>query len=76
MPTSSPSFIFLEGFDWQPDDNPYTVAYRAVRRGEPVHLNVWLFPLPGKAELPTVPLWLAADLTIPLDLELTYHCRV
>jgi hypothetical protein len=77
MPTSSPSFISLDGYDWQPDDDPYTVAYRAVRHGEPVHLDVWPFPLAVGTELPTVPLWLAADLAIPLDLELTYtHCRV
>jgi len=61
-----------DGFDWQPAGDLYAVAYRVVHRGEPVYLEVWPFPLAVGAELPTVPLWLASDLAVPLDLELTY----
>jgi hypothetical protein len=50
----------------------YAVAYRVVRRGEPIHLDVWPFSLVVGSDLPTVPLWLAADLAVPLELELTY----
>lgn len=37
-----------------------------------VRLDVWPHALTVGAELPTVPLWLAADLAVPLELELTY----
>lgn len=37
-----------------------------------VRLDVWPFALAVGEELPTVPLWLAADLAVPLELELTY----
>ena len=66
-----------DGFDWQPDCYVYTVAYRMVQRGEPVVLEAWPSPLAVGAELPTIPLWLAADQVVPLDLECTYTaaCR-
>jgi hypothetical protein len=48
----------------------------AVGNGQ-VRLDVWPVPLAVGAELPTVPLRLAADLAVPLELELTYAaaCR-
>lgn len=43
----------------------------AVGNGQ-VRLDVWPHVLKVGSELPTVPLWLAADLAVPLELELTY----
>jgi hypothetical protein len=48
-------------------------AYRVVKDGSDVRLDVWPFPLAVGDALPTVPLWLAADLAVPLELELTYE---
>jgi hypothetical protein len=41
-------------------------------------LEVWLHPLSVGQSLPTLPLWLASNLAIPLDLEASYAetCRV
>ncbi|HEX4607611.1 MAG TPA: hypothetical protein VH092_05335 [Urbifossiella sp.] len=40
-------------------------------------LDAWPYPLAVGEVLPTVPLWLAPDLVVPLELELTYAaaCR-
>jgi hypothetical protein len=43
----------------------------AVGNGQ-VRLDVWPHGLAVGAELPTVPLWLAVDLAVPLELDLTY----
>jgi hypothetical protein len=68
-------------FDWQSPTDLSAVAYRtvqgttkpglAVADGR-VRLDVWPFPLAVGTGLPTVPLWLTADLAVPLELELTY----
>jgi hypothetical protein len=41
-------------------------------------LETWLHPLSVGQSLPTLPLWLAANLAVPLDLEASYAetCRV
>ena len=66
---------------WKSPTGLSAVAYRAVRErkppatpdgGLPVRLDVWPHALAIQEELPTVPLWLAADLAVPLELELTY----
>lgn len=71
---------------WKSPTGLAAVCYRTVQgtlkpglafgNGQ-VRLDVWPFPLAVGAELPTVPLWLAADLAVPLELELTYAaaCR-
>ncbi|MFO0850579.1 MAG: DUF4058 family protein [Gemmataceae bacterium] len=70
-----------EVFDWESPTGLSAVSYRtveglgdaALQTGDGrVRLDVWPFPLAVGAELPTVPLWLAADLAVPLELELTY----
>jgi hypothetical protein len=52
-------------------------AYRPVRRGERNELELWVEPLRIGAPLPTLPLWIATDVAVPLHLEATYRetCR-
>jgi hypothetical protein len=50
------------------------VSYRAVGREEESHqLEVWPAPLALGQPLPTLPLWIAADFSVPLDLEASYQ---
>src|SRR5947199_25734 len=46
--------------------------------GEQWQLETWPEPLTLGAPLPTLPLWLASNLAVPLELEPTYEetCRV
>jgi len=62
-----------EPFAWEPPTGLAAVAYRTVKRADKVRLDVWPAPLAVGTVLPTVPLWLAADLAVPLELELTYE---
>ncbi len=64
-------------FAWQSPTNLSAVAYRMIQVKESTRLEVWPNVLKLGEELPIVPLWLAADLAIPLELELTYAetCR-
>jgi hypothetical protein len=48
------------------------VSYRAVGREEGGHLLAWPSTLEVGRALPTVPLWLGADLAVPLDLEASH----
>jgi hypothetical protein len=60
----------------QEDDGPgnvYAVACRAVPPDEPGRLETWVAPLAVGALLPTLPLWLEADLAVSLDLERSYE---
>ncbi|MDX1947194.1 MAG: hypothetical protein SFU86_17470 [Pirellulaceae bacterium] len=50
----------------------YAVAYRPVRRGEADVIDTWPAPLTLGRSLPELPLWLAADLVVPVNLESTY----
>ena len=50
------------------------VSYRAVgREEEPQQLQVWPAPLALAQPLPTLPLWIAPDFSVPLDLEASYQ---
>jgi hypothetical protein len=53
------------------------VSYRAVGREADGQLQAWPAALEIGRPLPTVPLWLAADLAVPLDLEASHTtaCR-
>jgi hypothetical protein len=53
------------------------VAYRGVRVKDKDRLDAWPYAIGLGEPLPTVPLWLSADLAVPLELELTYAnaCR-
>jgi len=51
-----------------------TVSYRAVGcEEESQQLQVWPVPLAVGQPLPTLPLWIAADFSVPLDLEASYQ---
>jgi hypothetical protein len=62
------------------NDSPslYAVACRWVRKKDAGLLETWAHPLAIGQPLPTLPLWLANDLAVPLELEPTYEetCRV
>jgi hypothetical protein len=56
----------------------YAVSCRWARSGDAWQLETWRYPLTLGYSLPTLPLWLAEDLAVPLELELSYEetCRV
>ena len=49
-----------------------------ARGGLPALLETWAHPLAVGQPLPTLPLWLADDLAVPLELEASYEetCRI
>lgn len=51
----------------------YAAAYRTVASAEELILEAWREPLTLGAAMPQVPLWIAPDLCLPLDLEATYE---
>jgi len=55
----------------------YAATCRWVHRGGGWHLETWAHPLTLGRTLPTLPLWLAEDLAVPLELESSYEetCR-
>ena len=61
-----------------PDPPPqYAVACRATRPGDTWYLEAWAHVLALGQALPTLPLWLADNLAVPLELEACYEetCR-
>ena len=64
-------------FEWQSPTGLSAVSYRMVQVKDRTRLDVWSFPLAMGESLPTMPLWLAFDLAVPLELERTYTtvCR-
>jgi hypothetical protein len=48
------------------------VSYRSVGREEEGQLLIWPAALEVGRPLPTLPLWLGADLVVPLDLEASH----
>ena len=56
----------------------YAAACRWARRDEAWYFESWTHPLTLGQPLPTLPLWLADDLAVPLELETTYEetCRI
>ncbi len=50
------------------------VSYRTPgREGQAQRLQLWPEPLALGERLPTLPLWIAADFSVPLDLEASYR---
>lgn len=49
------------------------VSYRAAKSEESQQLEVWPAPLVLGQPLPTVPLWIASDYSVPLALETSYQ---
>jgi hypothetical protein len=62
---------------WQSATGLYAVAYRPVTVRKNPRVEAWPEPLTLGKPLPTVPLWLALDLCVPLRLEESYlaACR-
>jgi hypothetical protein len=60
------------------DDGLYAVSYRSRKEKQHHRLEVWLERLHLGNKLPTLPLWVANDLAVPLDLEKSYAetCQV
>jgi hypothetical protein len=56
----------------------YAVAGRWVKRAEAGMLETWSHPLAIGQPLPTLPLWLAENFAVPLELEPSYEetCRI
>jgi hypothetical protein len=56
----------------------YAAACRWAREGDVRHFRAWNHKLAIGQPLPTLPLWLADDLAIPLDLEASYEetCQI
>jgi hypothetical protein len=50
----------------------YAVAYRTTKQNEAWRLDIWPETLTLGAVLPTMPLWLADNLAVPLELEPSY----
>ena len=51
----------------------YAASCRWVRRGKRTILEAWSNVLAVGAPLPTLPLWLTEDVSVPLDLEKSYE---
>jgi hypothetical protein len=51
----------------------YAVACRTAPPDEHARLETWVAPLALGTPLPTLPLWLEADLAVPLNLERSYE---
>lgn len=51
----------------------FAAALRTVPASDGWRLEAWPEPIEVGTDLPTLPLWLAADLSLPLELERTYH---
>jgi hypothetical protein len=56
----------------------YAVACRWFRKDDAWTLETWTHTIAVGRTLPTLPLWLAENLAVPLELELSYEetCRV
>ena len=56
----------------------YAVACRWARKDDCWNLETWTHSLTLDVPLPTLPLWLAENLAVPLELEMSYEetCRV
>ncbi|HXG13149.1 MAG TPA: DUF4058 family protein [Gemmataceae bacterium] len=56
----------------------YAVAYRTHKENGQWHLDNWPYALAVGSPLPTLPLWLASDFSVPVDLEWIYEetCQV
>ncbi len=56
----------------------YAAACRGTRRDSTWLLDTWISPVAVGQPLPTLPLWLADNLAVPLELEASYEetCRI
>ena len=64
---------FLDGSDPRVGAEPlYSAACRMTKHDDQWQLEAWAQTLSLQEPLPTLPLWLADDLAVPLDLEKSY----
>ncbi len=79
--------LYAELLEWIGQNDPalgeeppatYAAALRFQKPAQRTHLQTWAYPLVIGQPLPTLPLWLSADRSIPLDLEASYEdtCRL
>jgi hypothetical protein len=63
---------------WPEGTHLYAAAYRTIKANDHWRMEVWPEQLALSTALPTLPLWLASNLSVPLDLEATYEetCQV
>jgi hypothetical protein len=56
----------------------YAVACRGTKKDNTWLLETWTYPVAVGQALPTLPLWLADNLAVPLELEASYEetCRI
>jgi hypothetical protein len=67
------SFVGAETSTLVPALSHSAVSYRAVGRDEHAQqIQLWPEPLALGQPLPTLPLWIAADFAVPLDLDASY----
>ena len=57
----------------QGNDDLYASAYRPIAGAEAGRVDIWAESLALGLPLPILPLWLAADFALPLNLEETYQ---
>jgi hypothetical protein len=68
------SLLGVEAGTAAPPSGLSAVSYRAVGRDEEMQqLQLWPEPLALGRPLPTLPLWIASDFSVPLDLEASYQ---
>lgn len=58
---------------WPSNPPLYAVALRATKSQDQWRMETWEEPLAIGQSLPTLPLWLADNLAVPLELEATYE---
>jgi hypothetical protein len=79
--------LYAELLEWIGQHDPslgeeppptYAAALRFQKPARRTHLQTWPYPLVVGQPLPTLPLWLSADCSVPLDLEGSYEdtCRL
>ncbi len=65
--------IGLSDPSFHPSPSLYATACRMTKKENDWRLETWTHPLEIENALPTLPLWLADDFAIPLDLEESYE---
>lgn len=57
---------------WRSTTGLYVISFRALTAGRNPRVDVWAQELALAKELPIMPLWLSADLCVPVNLEESY----
>jgi hypothetical protein len=61
------------GAEWDPDSRLSAIAYRTIPAVGRDSVQIWPAELSIGGPLPTMPLWLGEDGSVPLDLEASYE---